>query len=172
MHFNTFTSKYFHFANVIPTMLSSTYHFWGVHNLYQAKSAKLNIGEQSKVGLFLFYFLFFRFLFFIYLFYVIRFSLFVIRFRYSFFTFGVSPFVSAFPFSFFVFHFFDILNRAQYRILTFKLRPNILFLHSKSYFDIQTGAEYRILIFKIGRKSYFDIQNPILSFEPGPNIVF
>ena len=105
-------------------MLSSTYHFWGVHNLYQAKSAKLNIGEQSKGGLFFF----FRFLFFIYLF-----SLFVFRF-------------SLFDF---VIRFFDIQNRAQYRILTFKLRSNILFLHSKSYFDIQTGAEYRILIFKI-----------------------
>ena len=136
--FDTFTSKYFHFVHVILTMLSSTYHFWGVHNLYQAKSAKLNIGKQSKVGLF----------------FLFRFSL-------------------------FVFHFFDIQNRAQYRILTFKLRSNILFLHSKSYFDIQTGAEYRILIFKIlfwnsksGRKSYFDIQNPILTFKPGPNIVF
>ena len=145
--FNTFTSKYFHFAHEILTMLSSMYHFWGVHNLYQAKSAKLNIGEQSKVGLF-FFFLFSLFVFHL-SFFIIRFSLFVIRFRYSFFTFGLSPFVSAFRFSLFVFHFFDIQNRAQYRILTFKLRSNILFLHSKSYFDIQTGAEYRILIFKI-----------------------
>ena len=128
-------------------MLSSTYHFWEVHNLYQAKSAKLNIGEQSKVGLF-FFFLFSLFVFHL-SFLVIRFLLFVIRFRYSFFTFGLSPFISAFGFSLFVFHFFDIQNRAQYRILTFKLRSKILFLHSKSYFDIQTGAEYRILIFKI-----------------------
>ena len=103
---------------------------------------------ESKVKLvcfsffaFCFSFIFFRF--------VIRFSLFVIRFRNTFFTFGLSPFVSAFRFSLFVFHYFDIQNRAQYRILTFKLRSNILFLHSKSYFDIQTGAEYRILIFKI-----------------------
>ena len=128
-------------------MLSSTYHFWGVHNLYQAISAKLNIGEQSKVGLF--FFLLFPLFVYHLSFFVIRFSLFVIRFRYSFFTFDLSPFVSAFRFSLFVFHFFDIKNRAQYRILTFKLRSNILFLHSKSYFDIQTGAEYRILIFKI-----------------------
>ena len=127
--------------------------------MYQAKSGKLNIGDQSKVGLF-FSFLF-SLLFFIYLFslFVFRFSLY--RFRYSFFTFGVSPFVSTFRFSLFVFHFFDIQNRAQYRILTFKLRPNILFLHSKSYFDVQTGAEYRIYI-----------QNPILKFKIGPKIVF
>ena len=66
MHFNTFISKYFHFANVILTMLSSMYHFWGVHNLYQANLAKLNIGEQGKVGMFFS----FRFSFFIF-----RFSL-------------------------------------------------------------------------------------------------
>ena len=69
MHFNTFASKYFHFANVILTMLSSTYHFWGVHNLYQANLAKLNLGEQGKVGMFFFF----------------RFSLFA--FRFSFFVF-------------------------------------------------------------------------------------
>ena len=144
---NTFTSKYFHFAHVILTMLSSTYHFWGVHNLYQAKSAKLNIGEQSKVGLF-FFFSFSLFVFHL-SFFVIRFSLFVIRFRYSFFHFWSFTFRIRFSFFSFLFHFFDIQNRAQYCILTFKLRSNILFLHSKSYFDIQTGAEYRILIFKI-----------------------
>ena len=33
-----------------------------MHNLYKAKSAKLNIGEQGKVGLF-FLFLFFAFRF-------------------------------------------------------------------------------------------------------------
>ena len=55
-------------------------------------------------------------------------------------------------------------------ILTFKLRPNILIWHSKSYFDIQTEAEYRILTFKIlfghshwSRISYFDIRNAILT---------
>ena len=100
MHFNTFTSKYFHFAHVILTMLSSTYHFWGVHNLYQAKSAKLNIGEQSKVGLFLFRFSLFVFHL---SFFVIRFLLFVIPFRYWFFTFVFSPFVFAFRFWFFIF---------------------------------------------------------------------
>ena len=98
--------------------------------MYQAKSAKLNIGEQSKVGLF-FFFLFSLFVFHL-SFFVIRFSLFVIQFRYSFFTFGLSPFVSAFRFSLFVFHFF---------------------LHSKSgpvsYFDIQTEVEYTIFTFKI-----------------------
>ena len=71
--------------------------------------------------------------------------------------------------------YFDIQNP----ILTFKLRPNIVFWHSKSYFDIRTEAEYLILTFKIlfwhsnwDRISYFDIQNPILTFELGPNIVF
>ena len=102
--FNTFTSKYFHFAHVILTMLSSTYHFWGVHNLHQAKSAKLNIGDKSKVGLF-FFFLFSLFVFHL-SFFVIRFLLFVIRFRYSFFTFGLSPVVSAFRFFSFRFSFF------------------------------------------------------------------
>ena len=64
-------------------------------------------------------------------------------------------------------------------ILTFKQGPNIAFWHSKSYFDIRTGAEYRILTFKIlfwhsywGGLLYFDIQNPILTFEIRPNIVF
>ena len=46
--------------------------------------------------------------------------------------------------------YFDIQNP----ILTFKLRPNIAFWHSKSYFDIWAG------------------QNSILTFEQGPNIVF
>ena len=41
--------------------------------------------------------------------------------------------------------YFDIKNP----ILTFKIRPNIVFSHSKSYFDIRTEAEYRILTFKI-----------------------
>ena len=101
------------------------YYFWGVHNLYQAKSAKLNIGEQSKVGLFVF----FRFSLFVF-----HLSFFVIRFfafRYSFFTFGFSPFVFIFRFSLFVFHF-----------LTFKIGR-------VSYFDIQTEAEYSIFTFKI-----------------------
>ena len=147
MHFNTFTSKYFHFAHVILTMLSSTYHFWGVHNLYQAKSAKLNIGEQSKVGLFFFFSFFafcFSFIFFRYSFFAFRYSISLFVFHFWSFTFCI-----CFSFFSFRFSFFDIQNWAQYRILTFKLRSNILFLRSKSYFDIQTGAEYRILIFKI-----------------------
>ena len=226
--FNTFTSKYFHFAHVILTMLSSTYHFWGVHNLHQAKSAKLNIGEQSKVGLF-FFFLFSHFVFHL-SFFVIRFSLSVIRFRYSFFTFGLSPFVSAFRFffSFFIFLTFKIGTsivfwhsnwgriyyfNIQNPILTFKLGPNIEFWYSKSYFEIQNRAEKRILTFKIlfwhsswdwilrltfkilfwhsqpgrihiltfkipfrhsnwGRISNFDIKNPILIFEIRLNIEF
>ena len=87
---------------------------------------------------------------------------------------------------------FDIQNP----ILTFKIGPNIVFWHSKPYFDIQTGTEYRIFTFKIlfdfrnkaeyriltfwilfwhsiwGWIAYFDIQNPILTFEIGRNIVF
>ena len=39
--YNICTRKY---AHVILTILSSTYRFWGVYNLYQAKTAKLNIG--------------------------------------------------------------------------------------------------------------------------------
>ena len=97
--------------------------------------------------------------------------------------------------------YFDIQNQAEYRILTFKilfwhsiwgrisyfdiqnpiltfeLRPNIVFWHSKSYFDIRTGPNivfwYSESYFDIRNraKSYFDIQNPILTFELGPNIV-
>ena len=70
---------------------------------------------------------------------------------------------------------FDIRNP----ILTFEFGPNIEFLHSKSYFDIRTWTQYRILTFEIlfwhsnsGRISNFDIQNPILTFELGPNIEF
>ena len=67
----------------------------------------------------------------------------------------------------------------QNPFLTFELRPNIEFWHSKSYFDIRTGTEYRILTYEIlfwhsnsGQISNFDIQNPILTFEFGPNIEF
>ena len=57
--------------------------------------------------------------------------------------------------------------------------PKIAFWHTKSYFYIRTGAENRILTFEIlfwhsnwGRISYFDIRNPILTFEMGQKIVF
>ena len=79
---------------------------------------------------------------------------------------------------------FDIQNP----ILTFKLGPNIEFLHSKSYFDIKTGSEYFILTSNLGRISHFDnlnsyftfefgpthfnMRNPILTFEFRPNIAF
>ena len=116
--FNTFTSKYFHFAHVILTMLSSTYHILGVQALYQAKSAKLNIGEQSKVGLF-FFFSFFAFCF---SFIFFRYSFFAFRYSISLFVFHFWSFTFRIRFSFFSFHFFDIQNRAQYRILKFKLR--------------------------------------------------
>ena len=92
--------------------------------------------------------------------FVFRFSLFDFVIRFSLLVFHLLYQLFVFLFSFFFF--FDIQNRAQYRILTFKLRSNILFLHSKSYFDIQTGAEYRILIFK----------KTILKFKIGPKIVF
>ena len=71
-----------------------------------------------------------------------------------------------FLFSFFAFRLFD-------------LRLNSEFWHSKSYFDIRTEAEYRILTFENlfrhsawCRISYFNIRNPILTFELRPNIVF
>ena len=121
-------------------MLSSMYHFWGVHNLYQAKLAKLNIGEQGKVGLFIF----FRFSLFVFCLslFVICFSLFI--FRFSFFVIRFSLFVFTFRFfySFFTFRFslflihlltFKIVQSTDpifpYHILTFKLRRlNIVFL--------------------------------------------
>ena len=81
---------------------------------------------------------------------VFRYSFFAFRYWISFFVFHFWFFTFLIRFSVaFRFSFFDIQNLAEYRILTFKLRPNIVFLHSKSYFDIGTWAEYRILIFKI-----------------------
>ena len=165
MLFNTFTRKYFHFAHVILTMLSSTYHFWGVHNLYQAKLA--NSILESKVKLVCFSFFIFRFSFFIF-----RFSLFVFRFllfdfviRFSLLVFRFLLFV--FHFSFFVFHFsfFDIQNRAEYCILTLELRQNIVSLHLKSYFDIRTGAEYHILTLKILFRNSKSAEYRILTFK-------
>ena len=57
----------------------------------------------------------------------------------------------------------------QNRILSFRIRTNIAFLHSKSYFDMRIGALYVFelskLIFlhlKLGQILHFDIQNPIL----------
>ena len=71
--------------------------------------------------------------------------------------------------------YFDIRMGHEYRILTFKLKLNIVFWHSKSYFDIQTEAVYRILTFEIpfwhsnwGGISHFDIQNPIYTFKLRP----
>ena len=119
------------------------YHFWGVHNLYQAKLAKLNIGEQGKVGLFIF----FRFSLFVFCLslFVICFSLFIFRFsffviRFSLFVFHFSLFLFVFHFSFFAFRysFIDIQNRAEYL-------PHF----SLSYLDIQTEeAEYSIYTLK------------------------
>ena len=155
-------------------MLSSKYHFWGVHNLYQVKSA--NSILESKVKLVCFSFFIFRFSFFAFCFLLFDF---VIHFSLLFFPF--LQFVFVFIFSFFDFHFsfFDIQNWAEYHILTLDLRQNIVFSHLKFYFDIQTGAEYRILTFKnlilkfkIGGISYFEIQNPILTFKLRRNIEF
>ena len=110
-------------------------------------------------------------------FFFFRFSLFVFHFSFFVIRFLLFRYSNDYWFFAFLFSFFDIKNRAEYGILTFKLRPNIVFLHSKYYFDIRIGDEYRILIFKIlysnlGRISYFDIQNPILTFKLRPNIVF
>ena len=71
--------------------------------------------------------------------------------------------------------YFDIQNP----ILTFILRPNIVFGHCESYFDYQLGHENLILTLKIlfwqwnwGRISYFcHSKNPILTFKLGSNIV-
>ena len=95
-----------------------------------------------------------------FLFFSFRFSLII----FCFFRFSLSTFR---------FSFFDIQNRAEYRILTFKIQfwlsksgqisycdiqnniltfklgPTIILWHSKSYFDIQNRAECRILTFKI-----------------------
>ena len=105
---------------ILQTMLSSTYHFWGVHNLYQALSAKVILESKLKLVCFSFF--------------IFRFSLLI--FHYSFFAFHFSLFI--FVFFAFCFWFFYILNRAEYGILKFQLRPNIVFPHSKSYFDIIT----------------------------------
>ena len=112
-------------------MLSSTYHFWGVHNLYQAKLA--NSILESKVKLVCFSFSFFAF----------HYSLFIFHYSILLFVFHFWFFSFCIRFSLFVSHFtfFDIQNRAEYCILTLDLRQNIVFLHLKSYFGIRTGAE-------------------------------
>ena len=96
--------------------------------MYQAKSAKLNIGERGKVGLFFFF--------------VFRFSLFIFRYIFSLFDFVISFSLLVFRFSFFVFVF-------RFSFFTFLF---FLFLPSKSgeilYFDIQTEAKYSIFTFK------------------------
>ena len=65
-------------------------------------------------------------------------------------------------------------------ILTFELSRKMLFWYSKSYFDIRTESENALLIFEIlfwhSENSIltcsFDIQDPILTFEPSRKIVF
>ena len=145
-------------------MLSSTYHFWGVHNLHQAKSA--NSILESKVKLVCFFLFHFSLFVFHFSFFVIRFSFFVIRFCYSFFTFGLSLFAFRIHFSLLFFHFslFVCWHSKLGRVL---------------YFDIGTEAKYSIFTFKIllwhsnwGRISYFEIQNPIMTFKLRRNIVF
>ena len=70
--------------------------------------------------------------------------------------------------------YFDIQNP----ILTFELSRKIVFGHSKSYCDVRTESENRILTFKIlfwhsnwVGKCYFNIQNPISTFELSRQIV-
>ena len=67
----------------------------------------------------------------------------------------------------------------QNPILTFKMGPNIVFCHKNQILTFQNRAEYRILTFKIlfwhsksGLISYFDIQNPDFTCEIGPNISY
>ena len=59
-----------------------------------------------------------------------------------------------------------------FRFSIFELSRKIVFSYSKSYFDIPTESENRILTFKILGKSYFDIQNPILTFALSRKILF
>ena len=82
--------------------------------------------------------------------------------------------------------YFDIIrSKSENRILTFEIcfdirtASEIVFWHSKSYFDIRTKSENHILTFVIlfshsnwVGKCYFDIQNPILTFELCRKIVF
>ena len=77
-------------------------------------------------------------------------------------------------------------KEAEYRILTLKnhiltidLAPNIVYLQSRSFFNIQNEAKFRISTFKIlfwhsnwARILYFDIHNPILTFQLRPNTAF
>ena len=60
----------------------------------------------------------------------------------------------------------------QTHIVKFELSRKMQFSYSKSYFDIRTESEIAILIFKVlfwhsnrVGKTYFDIRNPILTFE-------
>ena len=84
--------------------------------------------------------------------------------------------------------YFDIHNP----ILTFKLCRKIVFGHTKSYFEIRTESENAILTSEIPTESkncilsfkilfwhsnwvvkcYYDIKNPILTFELRRKIVF
>ena len=106
-------------------MLSSTYHFWGVHNLYHTKSANSILESKAKlVGFFLFSFFVFRFSFF-----VIRFSIFDFVIRFSLFFFRFSLFVFCYSKSGPV-SYFDIGTEANFSIFIFKI-----------LFDIRTGAE-------------------------------
>ena len=52
----------------------------------------------------------------------------------------------------------NIVCRHSNDILTFELRPNMVFWHSQSYFDIRHEAEYRNIVFWHS-KSHFDIRN-------------
>ena len=118
MHFNTFTRKYFHFAHVILTMLSSTYHFWEVHNLYQAKSANSILESKVKFVCFSFFIFDFHFSFFVfrYSFLIFRYSISLFVFHFWFNAFHFSYLFFAFRFSFFFF-----------RFLTLKIGPSIVF---------------------------------------------
>ena len=104
---------------------------------------------------------------------------------FSLFVFRYSYFALCFPFSFsvFVFHFSLFTIRFSFFafhfsfFFSFQIGPNVVFWHSKSYFDIRNRVRYRIVTIlfwhsNLGRISYCDIQNPILTFELGPNIVF
>ena len=84
--------------------------------------------------------------------------------RWSWFVFRFSLFV--FRFSLFVFRHSNLGGISNFNIqnpiLTFALRPNIVFWHSETCFDIRIEAEYRAFVFHFSlfvfRFSFFDIQ--------------
>ena len=98
--------------------------------------------------------------------FVFRFSLFV--FRFSFFAFRFSLFV--FRFSFFAFCFSLFVFRFSLFVIRFLVFPISFFVIRFSLFVFRFSF-FAFWHSKSGRISYFDIQNPIMTFELVPSIV-